>query len=354
MVGCGGPKQFIKKQSSRPAAPDWISRLPQDEKNFYVIGTASQARTLKDGKEQARTNAASQIADFVGVKLKSKLNINIQEKSGETKTLVDESVQKKADALIASMQVVDEYYTKTARQAGGFYEEHYEVYLLCRFPKAAAKKERARQKNMAQEKASIALSLFQQSQEDIKSNRLINSLYKLREAEKNLKNVSDVIALGGNNLKTAQELKTAVNMALTELRSRSRSLFIEVLIEGKKNSKSQGAFYGTFSKEIASAGFNTSNNQKTARFSVMANINLRKGGVSFGQQCVYAAYNFEIKDNWSNKTIAGNSGEAKGFAKKALAAAQRAITETAENIGKEVGLKIQKYLQKHLTEEKEQ
>ncbi len=341
--GCGGPKQLIKKEGSRPTAPDWLNRVPQSKEYLYFVGISSRAASLKEGKEQARADATKQAANYIGVKLESKFQM--QASTERESTRVDEKIKAQTAAYIASLETVDEYSMKTTRQAGNLYEEHYDLYLLCRFPKKAEQVERARQKRIAQEKVSIALALYQDAKRDLENQKLAHSLYKLRQAEKELRGVSDFISINNTKLKTNQELKTAVNLTLAELENKSRSLYADIKIAGEREHENCALFVGSFSKEVSKYRLNISEKDNVSRFGLSVNINHRKGGRVFRQQCVYAVYNFEIKDMWANKTIAGDSGEAKGFAPTTDAAAQNAVTEAASIIGKKVGFQIEKYLQ---------
>jgi len=343
IVGCGGPKQLIKKESSRPTAPDWVNRLPQSEEYLYFVGTSSRAVSLKEGKEQGRTDAAKQAANYIGVTLKSEFQM--QASTELESTLVNEKIKTQTEAYIASLEIVDEYYIRTMRQAGRLYEEHYDIYLLCRLPKKAGQEERDRQKKMAQEKASIAFALYQEAEKDFTDHNFAESLYKLREAQKNLQGVSEVISINSTNLKTNQELTTAINLRLGRLENKSRSLYTDITIAGEKEHKNCGLFIGSFSKEASRHKLNIVEQESASRFKLSININHRKGGIVFGRQCVYAIYNFKIKDTWTNKTITGDSGEAKGFAPTIDDAAQNSVIEVASTVGIKISSKIEKYLQ---------
>jgi len=344
--GCGGPKQLIKKESSRPTSPDWFNRVPQSGEYLYFVGTSSRAASLKEGKDQARADATKQAANYIGVELESEFQM--QASTERESSQVDEKIKAQTIAYISNLEIVDEYHTKTTRQAGNLYEEHYDVYLLCRFPKKAGQEERARQKMIAQEKASIALTLYQEAIKDLKNRQFAKSLYKLREAEKNLEGVSQVISINSSKLKTNQELKTALNLTLFELENRSRSLYPDITISREKEHENKDLFLASLSKETSNYRLNVLKNENASRFKLSVNINHHKGGKVFRQQCVYAVYSFEIKDIWTNKTITGDSGEAKGFAPTTEAATQNAVIEAASIIGRKISYKIEKYLEQSL------
>ena len=146
-------------------------------------------------------------------------------------------------------------------------------------------------------------------------------------------------------MKTNQELRTAIDLTLAELENKSCSLYADIKISGEKEHKNRGLFLGSFSEEASKHRLNILEKENMSRFKLSVNINHRKGGRVFRQQCVYAVYNFEIKDMWTNKTITGDSGEAKGFAPTTEAAAQNAVIEAGSIIGKKVCSQTERYLQ---------
>jgi len=158
VVGCGGPKQLIVHEKSRESGPPaWLTQAVTHPEYLYFTGIADRAKTLKEGRDQARQDAANQASSYIGIRISTETFI--QDSTEQSSTIVDEQTRSSTDASISFLEVTDEYYVKTNRTAGNFYEEKYAVYVLCRFPKASARKEKKRQTETAQRDGALARAI---------------------------------------------------------------------------------------------------------------------------------------------------------------------------------------------------
>ena len=153
-IGCGGPKQLIVKEESRDSGPPtWISQAVTHPEYLYFVGLTDRARSLKEGRDQARQDAANQASSYIGIRIST--DTFIQDSTAQSSTFVNEQTRSSTDASISFLEVTDEYYVKTSRTAGNFYEETYAVYVLCRFPRTPPKKKRSGSRKLHKEMAPL-------------------------------------------------------------------------------------------------------------------------------------------------------------------------------------------------------
>jgi hypothetical protein len=340
--GCASQKQHIQKESSQPVAPDWLQTTPNSDEYQYLVGMAIGAATLEDGKQQAHSSALNEAAAFIGVKIESETHYKVS--SERLSPLFDDRIDAKTKAYIAGLEIVDEYFTKIIRTAGMLYEEKYDVYLLCRFPKKAANEERQRQKENAGQNAQAALELYLEAEKDEKTGNFGDSIQKIREAMKYLGETTAGIELNNARFNTAQRLKAALTLKSNELTGKSYTIYSNIAANLDNNLRPRSTFNGAFSKQISKFDLKLADRKINSRFELSGSIGLSKGGMVFGQQCVYANYDFKVTDTWSNRIIAGESSVAKGFAATFDAASREALIEAGAAIGQKTGRKLNTYL----------
>lgn len=346
IFSCSGPKQIIQKEYSQTTPPGWINRIPQSDRYIYFVGVSNQAGSLQKGKELAYASGTSQAAKYIGITIKSEFQLH--ETTERESALVEEKTETKTAGHIAGLIIADEYYIKTTRQAGRLYEEHFDVFLLCSYPKKSGKFERLRQLRIVQEKCSLALSQYNKSQNDLAGGKYADSLFKLNQANKLLQEISDVAKLHDNAYATVFKLKNKIRSSLHLLDNQSRSIFISVIISGEKEHKDKEGFLSALSNIVSEQNLNIVKEPEKARFIISLDIGLRFGGKVFGKQAAYANYNFRITDIWKNNSLAGDTNEVKGFGSGNTAAITQAIMETAIMIGENIIPKLSGYLRPKL------
>jgi len=337
---CTGPQQTIKQEASRAEAPAWVEQTPASDEYHYLVGVASRAASLEDGQKQAFTHASAQAASLIGVLIQSELQVTTS--TERLSPRAEETTAASASGFIAGLEVLDEYYTRTRRQAGGLYEESYDVYLLCRYSRENERRERDRQRQVARENAALALEHYRQARADIRGSRPGGSLYQLRIADRLLQPIQEVIPLEGGRIRNSHELKTEVELAMRRLNDRSRSLFLQVKIQSPDRA---AAFRGAFHQSIARQGLDLAGRKTDARFFVPVGVRLRRGGRVMGQQAVFALYHFEVQDLWLKRILTGNSREVSGFGRDFSAGADQAVIEAGTAIAREVGPMVNQNIQ---------
>ncbi|MDX2448081.1 MAG: hypothetical protein QNK29_12905 [Desulfobacterales bacterium] len=336
-VGCGGPKQLIVKEKSRDSGPPaWMSQAVTHPEYLYFVGLADRANSLKEGRDQARQDAANQASSYIGIQIST--DTFIRDSTTQSSTYVNEQTRSSTGANISFLEVTDEYYVKTSRTAGNFYEEKYAVYVLCRFPKASAQKEKKRQSEAAQRDGNLALSLYRDALVQLDQKQPMAAFGKISRAQSLLAGISESVMLNHPDFKNTQTLSAAVNLNRQGLENRSRT----INLDGK--TPHGPAFTGAFAKAISPHDFELNPAIDATRFKLTATIVLHERKKIWDQFQYLATYTYGIKDLWTSNTITGGSGESKAFASSKEVASQNAVVEAASDIGLEAGKRLETYL----------
>jgi hypothetical protein len=337
VIGCGGPKQLIVKEKSRDSGPPtWMSQAVSHPEYLYFVGLTDRAKSLKEGRDQARQDAANQASSYIGIRIST--DTFIQDSTTQSSPFVNERTRSSTDASISFLEVTDEYYVKTSRTAGNFYEETYAVYVLCRFPKASARKEKERQLETAQRDGTLALELYQNALIHLDQNQPMEAFEIISRAQTLLSGISDDVALNHRDIHNTQTLAAAVSLKQQDLEKRSRT----INLHGK--TPYGPAFNDAFAKAISHHEFELNPAIDATRFKLTATITLHEGKIIWNQFQYVAAYTYGIKDLWTSNTITGGSSESKAFASSKEVAAQNAVVEAATDIGLATGEHLEAYL----------
>lgn len=126
--------------------PAWIDRLPTSGEFMYVMGIRSGAPTIEAGRSEATHQAVDQLANYLGVRLQSKLHVFM--------TDVETRIQDELKATTEKVElrgglIHDSYWEQTSKGT-------YDVYVLLRYPRAEIEKEQARLAKVLAEKAALA------------------------------------------------------------------------------------------------------------------------------------------------------------------------------------------------------
>jgi len=336
-IGCSGPKQLIVKEKSRDSGPPaWMSQAVTHPEYLYFVGLADSADSIKEGRDQARQDAANQASSYIGIRISS--DTFIQDSTAQSSTFVNEQTRSSTDANISFLEVTDEYYVKTSRTAGNFYEEKYAVYVLCRFPKASAQKEKKRQSEAAQRDGNLALSLYQDALTQLDLRQPMAAFEKINRSQALLDSISDSVMLNHPDFMNTQALSAAVSQERQDLENRSRT----INLDGK--TPHGPAFNSAFAKAISPHGFELNSVIDATRFKLTATIVLHEKKQIWDQFQYLAAYTYGIEDLWTSNTISGGSGESKAFASSKELASQNAVVEAATKIGLAAGKRLETYL----------
>lgn len=337
VTGCGGPKQLIVEEKSRESGPpDWISQPVSDPEYLHFVGIVDQAKSLKDGRDLARQDAANQASSYIGIRIST--DTFIRDSTGQSGTFVDEQTRSSTDASISFLEIIDEYYVKTSRTAGNFYEEKYTVYVLTRFPKVSAQKEKERQTEAAQRNGKLALAFYQDAMMHLEKNQPIDAIDKINQAKTLLESLSEDVTLNHADFQNTQSLSVAVSLKQQMLENLSRTIKLDYKTPHRAD------FKGALVKAISNHGFELNPIKDASRFNLSTTIILAEGKKIWNQFQYVARYTYTLSDCWTANTITGGSGESKAFANSKELAVKNAVVEAATDIGLLAGKQLATYL----------
>jgi len=337
--------QKVKREASRKKTPAWISKLPMDRKYVYVKGVSSNAETLQEAKEIARKSALSQLSDFIGIKVESSLKI--KESTEVLSPEIDEEIKTESAAFISKMEVVDEYYLKTERAIGSLYEESFEFYMLCRFPRVEAEKERGKQAENNESLSREALKFYLDAQKKMQAGFDYNVYSSISSAARSMKNVPGNITLpeNGASIANSGELRRKIDDFLSKLGVVSKAVSVSVTMQ---RPGSRMLFSANFGKALGEKKYSVVGVRDSARFELTINISAKSGEKVFGKNSMYAVCVYSLKDRWKNVTVATGSEEGRGF----HAATSHAFDEALKEAGSVTGIKIAEKIDKYVLETK--
>ncbi len=220
VVACASTPDVIR-HSSAPVQPKWIALTPRDETLLYFVGASSGSETLEDGKGKAAQAAFSQAAQYIGVGIEafgSFTESNVASQNKNTST-----VKSATTGIIQGAEISDVYYDQITRHVGAMDLNRFDVWVLARFPRAAAEAERARQEKDAQDRAAMALTLYQQATTARAGGKLTDALRTLKQAMLQLEPLqAKPVDLKQASFATTRELTVAVTQATADVASATR------------------------------------------------------------------------------------------------------------------------------------
>lgn len=126
--------------------PAWIDRRPTSNEYIYLVGIRSGAPTVEVGRSEAARQAVSELANYLGVRLQSKLQVFMS----EVETKVQDEMKSSSEKVELRGGLIDDWYAEKTSQGT------YEVYVLLRYPRVEIEKEQARLAKLLAEKAALA------------------------------------------------------------------------------------------------------------------------------------------------------------------------------------------------------
>jgi tetratricopeptide (TPR) repeat protein len=127
--------------SSADNVPGWVSKIPAEKGILYFVGISNGAKDLEEAKKAAVNNAAGQIADFLGIKVKTKY----EQVTTEISTRVFDKVNTDSHkVMVQGAELKEFYYEKIQKQDGNKKATCYNGYALVSYPEEELNKEKKR------------------------------------------------------------------------------------------------------------------------------------------------------------------------------------------------------------------
>ncbi len=123
--------------------PDWVDMVPSSDASIYFVGSSSGAATESDAREQARSNAFSQIVSYYGNVIKStatgkKTVRTLSDSDVETYIETENLISTFAERYISQI-LAENYYTELWQNTPD--ATIFQVWVLCSVPKSKVEEE---------------------------------------------------------------------------------------------------------------------------------------------------------------------------------------------------------------------
>ena len=123
--------------------PDWVDMVPSSDASIYFVGSSSGAATESDAREQARSNAFSQIVSYYGNVIKStatgkKTVRTLSDSDVETYIESENLISTFAERYISQI-LAENYYTELWQNTPD--ATNFQVWVLCSVPKSKVEEE---------------------------------------------------------------------------------------------------------------------------------------------------------------------------------------------------------------------
>lgn len=342
LCSCGGPEQQIKVEPSQPTRPGWITSLPKKPGHMSVVGVKTRAKSLEEGKAGAHENATVQVSQFVGTQIKSEAESRMST-AGEN--FASEAVAAQTAAFIKALQQEDEYYEKTTKIIGSYYEESYDCWMLASFPLNAADDERKRQGAEQAEMTRDAHKRYQDAKSEKAGGNKREAWVLLARARAILKSVPKLTEIHEGGFDTASDLLRSVEKDLRALDELAHGVRVE-LSPGDPDARKVAP---GLTSHLSQALGKTSLILRTdgdARFVLTVSYTTKvPSEKTMGQTVGYMTYSGNVRDTWSGASLSGTSDEVKGFGKSREAALNEAAEEAATKIAKAIAKQLNQALE---------
>jgi hypothetical protein len=348
-TACAATPDVIRK-SSAPLAPAWRDATPNNPMYVYFVGAKSGARSLEEGKAAATSSALSATAQYIGVNVTALTQVVDSTRAADNSVSSDTGLS--ANSQIQGAEVADTYWEATIRPLGATEVGRYEVWVLMRFPRAAAEAERARQEKATRDNAANALSLYKQAQAAKAAKNAAEALRLLKLASKALALLSKPVDLKGAEFRTSTELSDAVAHARSAALGDTRRAFIvssESFLGRPSNDTIAGdriaaglASKGFPAEQVVSSNSGRVADAGSAALLVQVNASVVRSATLYGQSVCVAQVKAQVISTASQEILAEVDKDAKAVKANEQLAAREALVIAGNEVVQELVKALQK------------
>lgn len=338
---CAKQPEIIRR-SSAPAQPKWTQSVPRDSEYLYFVGAKSGAPSLEDGRAAALAVALGQASSFIGVSVQA--GETVVDSTVAHENLVRSDVRSQTAGELRSAEIADTYFESMSRVVGSGVFERFDVWVLLRFPRAEAERERSRQEEALRSEAEAAQRRFLAARQAQERNDWALAVRLLNESNTRLAPLAGKrVALEGEFISTA-ELADAVIRELAHSRRESRRsvvVFSEELL-GRPSTAAIGA--GAIAEALGNHGFVVSTPEtgdtegdraalalakgRGARLALVVSAKVARTGTVLGSHAsCTASLSVRALDVLSGEVLARAEGQGRGIKADVGVAASEALRE---------------------------
>jgi hypothetical protein len=347
IVGCATVPEVLRK-SSAPVQPTWVNTTPTDNQYLYFVGAASGAESLDSGKSAAVSAATNQVAQYIGVNVKSIGKFVNSTNSADQ--LAQEETDTRASGRIQGAEAVETYSESMSRQVGATQIDRFDVWVLVRFPRAAADEERGRQAKEHQDRSDHAFELLGKARAAKLSGSLLDAMRALSDAKVELAALPGTVDIKNAEFRTSAELGQAVDHLSTDVQGalRKTAISADETSLGQPASKSVAANH--VSTILSAKGFpvlpalapvagespsalSGRAHAAGAAIAIQLQSTVTRSGTLYGTQAVCVAHvQAQALDVSSGEIVASAEKDGKGVKANEQLAAQLALAEAGDGV----------------------
>lgn len=347
LAACASTPEVIRK-SSAPIMPGWVNTPPSDGQYLYFVGAASGADSLDAGRGVAIASATNQVAQYIGVNV-SELG-NFVDSTNAAERLARSSVTTRTNGNIQGVEAVDNYSESMSRQVGATQLDRFDVWVLVRFPRAAADAERGRQAKEHEDRATHAFELLGKARAAKVAGDLVEAMRQLKDARSELSALPGAVDIKNAEFRSSAELGQAVDRLATDVQNALRKCAV-VAAETSLGEPASKSIAGNHLSTIFTAkGFPVlpplapvagesasavSDRAKAvgASLAVQIQSSVVRSGTLYGTQAVCVAHvQAQVFDVATGEIVASAEKDGKGVKANEQLAAQLALAEAGDGV----------------------
>jgi hypothetical protein len=195
--------------SSKKKPPSWITVIPEEKRYFYYVGTSTDSPNFDAGKEQALSDALSQVVATIGVRATASASFEERYFAEQFTTTIESELLTRGKAKLQDAEVKEIYFEQWKPRDG---TPIFRVWLLLKYGKDAITQEQERLATLLRLKSSEVLKYEELAAQNEQANKLIDAVFAHLNASVAALKLEDGEVFFDRNITGANELLLKVQM----------------------------------------------------------------------------------------------------------------------------------------------
>ncbi len=215
LAGCATQKKAglqsgpVLVSSSQRKPPSWITVIPEERRYFYYVGTSTDSPNFDAGKEQALSDALSQVVATIGVRATSTASYEERYFAEQFTTTIESELLTRGKAKLQDAEVKEIYFEQWKLEEG---TQIFRVWLLLKYGKDEIAKEQERLATLLKLKSGEVLKYEELAAQNEKANKLIDAVFAHLNASVAALKLEDGDVFFDRNIIGANELLLKIQM----------------------------------------------------------------------------------------------------------------------------------------------
>jgi hypothetical protein len=215
LAGCATPKKAelqsgpVLVSSSQRKPPSWVTVIPEDGRYFYYLGTSTDSPNFDAGKEEALSDALSQVVATIGVRATATASYEERYFAEQFTTTIESELFTRGKAKLQDAEVKEIYFEQWKLEDG---TPIFRVWLLLKYGKDEIMKEQERLATLLRLKSGEVLKYEELAAQKKGANKLIDAVFAHLNASVAALKLEDGEVFFDRNIIGANELLLKVQM----------------------------------------------------------------------------------------------------------------------------------------------